>query len=155
MGSTATVFMAVNCYVGWWYQRLIRHRFTDAVKAMYEYMPPLEGGSPNEDGNSGPIRENEVASLLDGGPDSAEEGLLSQYDQTSAWAEGAIEAVNEHIGADPSSSRRGSSTRDMSLESRPSKAWAHTPIITASDESMGDEIELLLNPTTDRAMAGT
>ncbi|KAE9365866.1 hypothetical protein N431DRAFT_516708 [Stipitochalara longipes BDJ] len=32
MGSTATVFMAVNCYIGWWYQRLIRHRFTDAVK---------------------------------------------------------------------------------------------------------------------------
>jgi len=35
MGSTATVFMAVNCYIGWWYQRLIRHRFTDAVAAMY------------------------------------------------------------------------------------------------------------------------
>ncbi len=32
MGSTATIFMAFNCYFGWWYQRLIRRRFTDAVK---------------------------------------------------------------------------------------------------------------------------
>jgi hypothetical protein len=36
MGSTATVFMAVNCYIGWWYQRLTRHRFTHTVKDMYE-----------------------------------------------------------------------------------------------------------------------
>lgn len=32
MGTTATIFMAINCYFGWWYQRLIRRRFTDAVK---------------------------------------------------------------------------------------------------------------------------
>ncbi|TAQ83360.1 hypothetical protein B7494_g8318 [Chlorociboria aeruginascens] len=32
MGATATIFMALNCYIGWWYQRLIRKRFTEAVK---------------------------------------------------------------------------------------------------------------------------
>lgn len=44
MGSTAAVFMALNCYVGWWYQRLIRHRFQRAVKAMYV---PFETGHPS------------------------------------------------------------------------------------------------------------
>ena len=35
MGSTASVFMALTCYIGWWYQKLIRRRFTDAVKDLY------------------------------------------------------------------------------------------------------------------------
>lgn len=34
-GTLAAVFMAMNCYFGWWYQKLIRHRFTEAVKDMY------------------------------------------------------------------------------------------------------------------------
>ena len=56
MGTTATVFMALNCYIGWWYQRLIRHRFTDAVKVMYVFsrvapLPSVNGGPPPGDGN--------------------------------------------------------------------------------------------------------
>jgi hypothetical protein len=85
MGSTATVFMAVNCYIGWLYQRLIRHRFIDVVKAMY--MPPPEDGSPNGDEIYGPDGENEAALPLDRGRDSAEEGLLSQPGQARTWAE--------------------------------------------------------------------
>ena len=34
MGIFATIFMAVNCYVGWWYQMFIRRRFTEAVRNM-------------------------------------------------------------------------------------------------------------------------
>jgi len=35
MGLVAAIFMALNTYLGWWYQRLVRHRFQRAVKAMY------------------------------------------------------------------------------------------------------------------------
>lgn len=35
MGLTAAIFMALNTYLGWWYQRLVRHRFQRAVKAMH------------------------------------------------------------------------------------------------------------------------
>ncbi|KAL2075273.1 hypothetical protein VTL71DRAFT_216 [Oculimacula yallundae] len=35
-GSFATLFMALNCYIGWWYQVFIRRRFTDAVKNMFD-----------------------------------------------------------------------------------------------------------------------
>jgi hypothetical protein len=34
IGSAAMIFMAINCYVGWWYQKLIRRRFTNVVKAL-------------------------------------------------------------------------------------------------------------------------
>src|ERR1700693_3521113 len=35
MGALATVFIAVTCYGGWWYQRMIRHKFIEAVKRMW------------------------------------------------------------------------------------------------------------------------
>jgi hypothetical protein len=35
MGTLAMAFMVVNCYVGWWYQKLIRRRFTDVVLALH------------------------------------------------------------------------------------------------------------------------
>jgi ABC-type multidrug transport system fused ATPase/permease subunit len=34
VGSIAMVFMVFNCYVGWWYQKLIRRRFTNVVMAL-------------------------------------------------------------------------------------------------------------------------
>jgi hypothetical protein len=42
----------------------------------------------------------------------------------------------------------------MSLESRASRVSVHPPAIMVSDESMGEEIELLLSPTRGKAMAG-
>ncbi|KAH8595794.1 hypothetical protein B0O99DRAFT_143579 [Bisporella sp. PMI_857] len=61
MGSTATVFMAVNCYTGWWYQRLIRRRFVDVVKKMDMQATP--GTSPmTSDEHVG-----DAASLVSGG----------------------------------------------------------------------------------------
>jgi hypothetical protein len=35
MGSVASAFMVVICYVGWWYQRLVRRRFEYAVEELY------------------------------------------------------------------------------------------------------------------------
>ena len=60
MGTTAAVFMALNCYVGWWYQRLVRHRFQRVVKAM------LMGGDGGVVGGGG--REGEGGSEVGGGP---------------------------------------------------------------------------------------
>jgi hypothetical protein len=53
MGIFATLFMAANCYVGWWYQIFIRRRFTEAVQNMY--VPSDETGSGRQWplGNSG------------------------------------------------------------------------------------------------------
>jgi hypothetical protein len=74
MGTTATVFMALNCYIGWWYQRLIRHRFTDAVKVMYVRpevapVPSVNGGPPPGDGNEGAaLPDAESASEEDSQP---------------------------------------------------------------------------------------
>jgi len=147
MGSTATVFMAVNCYIGWWYQRLIRHRFTDAVKAMY--MPPSEDNSPNGDVNPEVDDEDEVALPSGPGRDSAEQALLSQQDQAHTWAERTTEDITEHLHTDQSNSRRGSRSRDISSESGAFRVSAHPPTITVSDGSVGDEIEHLLRPTRD------
>ena len=36
MGIVATGFMGVTCYLAWWYQRLLRHRFGDQVEAIYD-----------------------------------------------------------------------------------------------------------------------
>ena len=40
MGITATAFMAVTCYIGWWYQRLLRHRFAKEVESLYDLDSP-------------------------------------------------------------------------------------------------------------------
>lgn len=34
-GALATVFMGVNCYVGWWYQIFVRRSFTERVEGMW------------------------------------------------------------------------------------------------------------------------
>ncbi len=132
MGSTATVFMAVNCYIGWWYQRLIRHRFTDAVKAMYTL--PEGDRFPNVDVTPGSDGENEDAALSDRGLGSAEERETLLHDPARTWASGTIETLTRRLYPDLSNSSNGSRT---------------------SHESMGDEIEQLPSPIRDGAMAGS
>lgn len=57
MGLTSTVFMTVVCYIGWWYQRLVRRRFEYAVEEMY--IPPqtevLSVGRPSTDRPDSPM----------------------------------------------------------------------------------------------------
>ncbi len=36
MGSVATSFMALACYVGYWYQRLLRKRFIEEVESLFQ-----------------------------------------------------------------------------------------------------------------------
>lgn len=50
MGSVATSFMAFTCYVGWWYQRLIRKRFLLTVEDIYR--------CANDENTSGTAMEN-------------------------------------------------------------------------------------------------
>ena len=168
MGSTATVFMAVNCYIGWWYQRLIRHRFTDAVKNMYtpevlEALPeaqnvngnkkPGENGEKEDDSrSSGNSKAGEEDDSTEGNA-SATTRLLSEQDQTSIWAQQTTEAITEHLDADRSDSRRTSASRHTSLEPETTKPWAGPPTTTSSDGSTGDEVELLLRSTTNGARA--
>jgi hypothetical protein len=115
MGSTATVFMAVNCYIGWWYQRLIRHRFTDAVKKMYtpevlEALPEAQnvngnkklgenGKNEDDSRSSGNSKAGEEDDSTEGNA-SATTRLLSEQDQTSIWAQQTTEAITEHLDAD-------------------------------------------------------
>ncbi|KAL3427639.1 hypothetical protein PVAG01_01148 [Phlyctema vagabunda] len=49
MGVFATIFMALNCYLGWWYQMFIRRRFTEAV----ENMVVIRGVEPAPDNVAG------------------------------------------------------------------------------------------------------
>lgn len=55
MGATATIFMAVCCYVGWWYQRLIRKQFCAQVEALYQSGLRMQQGrapNPQQDGST-------------------------------------------------------------------------------------------------------
>lgn len=71
MGSTTTVFMVLNGCTKWWYQRLIQHRFTEAVKETY--MPRSHHGAPNGDKHPRPNAENTAVLTVDQGGVSAEE----------------------------------------------------------------------------------
>ncbi|PMD49027.1 hypothetical protein L207DRAFT_477734 [Hyaloscypha variabilis F] len=167
MGSTATVFMAVNCYIGWWYQRLIRHRFTDAVKKMYtpevlEALPEAqnlngnkktgESGEKEDDSRSSGNSKSGEDDLTEGNA-SATKGLLSEQDQTSIWAQQTTEAITEHLGADRSDLRRISASRHTSVEPEATRPWAGPLTSTSSDGSTGDEVEVLLCSTTNGARA--
>lgn len=120
-------------------------------------LPPAstKDSSLNGNNNHGSNGEDEVTSPLDRGHDSAEEGLLSQQDQARTWAKRTTKAITEQMHANPSELRGGSSPRNIFLESRASEAWAHPLTTTMSDESRGDEIELMLSPTRDSATSGT
>jgi hypothetical protein len=87
MGSTATVFMALNCYFGWWYQRLVRKRFTDAVKDMYTNMSiegiPLYSLTP--DGKLSAEGRDSMGSNMP---------LLERRDSAHSWAEMTTAALS-------------------------------------------------------------
>lgn len=120
MGSTATVFMALNCYIGWWYQRLIRHRFTDAVKAMYVLPEVLT--LPGGNARPAPDDANENAPLLNGDSVSEEDARPPQPEGASNLEEQTNEALLV------------------------AGAGGHPPASATSDDSRGDEIELLPHP---------
>ncbi|KAJ9151797.1 hypothetical protein NKR23_g2664 [Pleurostoma richardsiae] len=89
MGATASVFMALNCYVGWWYQRLVRKRFTEAVADMAEQPQATAagGGRASREGVGGSL-----GAWMSGG--SGESGApLIQGDGPAAWAEDAEDAI--------------------------------------------------------------
>ncbi|KAG4428815.1 hypothetical protein IFR05_015700 [Cadophora sp. M221] len=66
MGASATVFMVLACYIGWWYQRLVKRRFEFAVEEMY--IPPhLDGlavGRPSCDRPDSPFGSYDDAEPL-------------------------------------------------------------------------------------------
>jgi hypothetical protein len=130
MGSTATIFMGLNCYVGWWYQRLVRKRFTNAVRMMYIYrdvMPPRGG----EDGREDDMRKSSEGS-------NSEQPLLSDENEEEAarkarvWAEEAEQAIEE--GSKPSH------RRDFSGESHATSS-SMVPLIRINS-GRGEEFEL-------------
>jgi hypothetical protein len=45
MGAIATAFVGSVTYIGWWYQKVLRHRFTEAVRNLYIQgsIPPTHG----------------------------------------------------------------------------------------------------------------
>ncbi|KUJ21152.1 uncharacterized protein LY89DRAFT_715422 [Mollisia scopiformis] len=95
MGSVATMFMAWTTYVGWWYQKLIRRRFTDAVKEMFE-PEPIEGVELRRmDGGAGDTVEIEFVGEgeRDKGRDSMTVPLL-RMDSARSWATSTNEAID-------------------------------------------------------------
>jgi len=155
MGTTATVFMALNCYIGWWYQRLIRHRFTDAVKKMYVLpevapLPGVNEGPPPGDGNEG-------AALSDAESASEEDAQRPQQAEPANLAEQTKEAivVSGHLRAGPSNQTSVSGSWNSSLQSTASNVRARSPASAVSDGSKGDEIELLPSPRTEGTAAGS
>ena len=59
-GIAATGFMALNCYAGWWYQKLIRKRFTDAVKAMHDHQSTADNAQHGTKGTAGQVNNNDA-----------------------------------------------------------------------------------------------
>ncbi len=120
MGSTATVFMALNCYIGWWYQRLIRHRFTDAVKDMC--ILPEVVTLPGGNGRRAPDDGNENVPLLNGDSASEEDTRPPQQEGAGNLGEQANEAILV------------------------AGVGVHLPASAIPDGPRGDEIELLPHP---------
>jgi hypothetical protein len=138
MGSTATVFMAINCYIGWWYQRLIRHRFTEVVKAMYLPEPAPHGVHRPP---SVPDRPDRAATPSDNG-DVADP--LLQNDGAHAWAEEAEHAIvtgRSQLTSTWQGLRRASFIREPSPEG--SAMSTQPPTIRVSNDESGEEIGLL------------
>ncbi|KAE8451955.1 hypothetical protein EG329_002119 [Mollisiaceae sp. DMI_Dod_QoI] len=97
MGSVATVFMAITTYMGWWYQKLIRRRFTDAVKEMFE-PDSIEGVELRKVNHSRDESETLEVELVgeserDKGRDSMTVPLL-RMDSARSWATSTVEAID-------------------------------------------------------------
>lgn len=94
MGSVATMFMAWTTYVGWWYQKLIRRRFTDAVKEMFE-ADSIEGVELRPVGGGADGLEVELVREGQGGKgrDSMSVPLL-RMDSARIWATSTNSAID-------------------------------------------------------------
>lgn len=119
MGVVATAFMALNTYIGWWYQRLIRRRFTDAVKEMYipGNFESIEGVRPGWSGMEGGAGMSDIGSPLET-QNSATAPLLAHED-AETWGENTAKALRYSISK-PEQVRNLSPLARESMESRPS-----------------------------------
>ena len=129
MGSLATAFMAVTCYGGWWYQRMIRHRFIEAVKGMW--IPGSILATIGSDiGPSGRAvtkpddRDSMVDPLLPG-------------EASPMWPGDGFSPFESH------DSGRGSYIRGLSPEPSGRTTSIYTPSIMVSYDDGGEDIGLL------------
>jgi hypothetical protein len=50
MGIVASLFMAANAYLGWWYQKTVRKQFKEVVIGMGGLVSPINGQDDNDSG---------------------------------------------------------------------------------------------------------
>ncbi|KAH7360718.1 hypothetical protein BKA65DRAFT_493827 [Rhexocercosporidium sp. MPI-PUGE-AT-0058] len=91
MGAVSTVFMVVVCYIGWWYQRLVKRRFEFAVEEMY-IPPSIDGlavGRSGSDRADSPFGSHDDAEPLLGTDEETLQGLeparLSSRGKGQVW----------------------------------------------------------------------
>lgn len=123
MGAIATVFVGQVSYIAWWYQKIVRHRFTDAVRNLYT--PSSAPPSPRASIGSPELR------------DSAAVRLLTQDEGNSR-----AELASQSMDLARLRPETASPPQDPSLRSRWS--WTSTePLIRSSD---GREAGVELSP---------
>ncbi|KAH8791445.1 hypothetical protein BGZ57DRAFT_589460 [Hyaloscypha finlandica] len=131
MGALATVFMAVTCYGGWWYQRMIRQKFIEAVKGMWIPGSFLTTQGSGRDLSGGAVtRPDERDSMMD---------PLLPGEASPMWSEDSFstfESRQFELG-------RHSSIRGSSPEPSGMTTSIHTPSITVSYDEGGEDIGLL------------
>lgn len=136
MGSTATIFMGIYCYIGWWYQRLVRKRFTDAVRMMYVPRDIMSARERQDD------TDDEMRKSSDGGGDA--QPLLSGEDDARRWAKIAEQAIEE--------SAESIHRRDNPFESHGTSSSSQIPLIRINS---GDIAEFELQPRVPRPRSNT
>lgn len=132
MGALATAFMAVTCYGGWWYQRMIRHKFIEAVKGMW-----IPGILMNDNPGSG-IGPSGRAPTRPDGRDSMMDPLLPGQ-ASPMWSEDGFspfESRQFELG-------RRSYNRGLSPDPFGMTTSVHAPSITVSNDEGGEDIGLL------------
>jgi hypothetical protein len=127
MGGLATAFMALTCYGGWWYQRMIRHKFIDAVQGMW-----IPGSFLSTPGSGNVVSSRVVARPDD--RDSMMDPLLPE--EASEDSASPYESRHFDIG-------RHSYARDSSYERFGMTTSIHAPSITVSYDEGGEDIGLL------------
>jgi hypothetical protein len=131
MGALATVFMAVTCYGGWWYQRMIRNKFIEAVKDMWIPGSFLTTQGSGRDLSGGAVtRPDERDSMMD---------PLLPGEASPMWSEDGFspfESRQFELGRHPS-------IRGLSPEPLGMTTSIHTPSITVSYDEGGEDIGLL------------
>jgi len=83
---------------------------------------------------------------LDPGHRSPEGELLFLQEPAHRWVDRTIEACTRHLYADSSASSRGSRSRDIPPEFRPTSASTHPLKVAVPDESIGYKLQFLPHP---------